>query len=1151
MANTVLESATVNNDVAAVMYNVTCSTEAATAAKTATASTKFALFSGVRVRVTFTNGNTANNPTLNINSSVDVPLKADNGNAVASMNAGTVLDIIYDGTNYLVSNIGTIPPVVKTWAEDKFALKTDALTGVTATSPLSASTSSGVANVTHDNSGVTAGSKGDTTNQTPSFGGTFKALSGTVDAKGHITAFDEHTVTMPSSEATQSASGLMSATDKTKLDGIASGADNVAFTQTQTSGSEIGTISINSTNTKLYAPIQTDVSGNAGTATALQTARLIDGASFDGSSNIIHYGVCSNTGSETTKNVSISSFTGTTLAAGARVFVKFAYSTIATSAAKLNVSGTGAYSILIRDGATPGFPAGYWDAGDVVEFVFSGNSWIVVGRGVASTGAYGVTKLSSSVSSTSELTAATTAAVSSAYALASGKPDLIPTTGVVPLMDGTASVGTSTTAARSDHVHPTDVNLVPIVGKGANILDNWYFVGGGTPGKYPINSGGKLSYAGTATVTIDRWYAYTATISVESSYLEINNSANGSVGYIWQPLKSEVAYALNGQDVTISVFDANGNLTTATFSFAQGTTQIVTDSTADMWIQHGSDDGIYVVANPYKTVRIVAIKFEIGNRQTLVRSVNGTYYLNDIPVNYGEELVNAMTDASDEPVWTNGKGINLLYNAYFIGGGNGALPVNHLGLSSYSNSGYTLDKWWQGPNITLTIEAGDIYLVNADSVNTRRIRQIVPNLSAYKGNSVTGTFLLASGKISTITMDIPASSDTNISVTPTVGASDNAWVNLVADFTNNYIEFNAFVNKSNSARIVAAKLELGNRQTLARNTNGTATGWVLNDPAPNYQVEVLRCSDGFNPIVGKGINLLDNAYFIGGGGDGALPVNQQGYTGANAYSTAGRTVDRWSNYANTNVGVEADGLSFSTNTALFQMIEPTRMRLGETYTLSAIVNGACYSVTFDYAATSTVASLNCGTAYLRFYGDMWSQTPSKNGVGFDAVTGATKVSAVKLELGIRQTLARLESGAWVLNDPTPVYSEELYKCQYYYWRKTYLPYETIGLGVAVANQWNAVVIQLGVARQMNQDAFANTNPAYPKKVLCTITPLNGGGIGNSPPVSFTGFQNQAYCTQSGSCVMYQTTATVTTDGAFYAYANDSTGLIIEVDAEQR
>ena len=79
--------------------------------------------------------------------------------------------------------------------------------------------------INHDNSGVTAGSKGDTSAKTPGFGGTFKALSGTVDAQGHLTAFAEHNVTIPSATATTAANGLMSSTDKIKLNSVASSAE--------------------------------------------------------------------------------------------------------------------------------------------------------------------------------------------------------------------------------------------------------------------------------------------------------------------------------------------------------------------------------------------------------------------------------------------------------------------------------------------------------------------------------------------------------------------------------------------------------------------------------------------------------------------------------------------------------------------------------------------------------------------------------------------------------------------------------------------------------------------------------------------------------------------------------------------------------------
>ena len=105
---------------------------------------------------------------------------------------------------------------------DTYDLKdSNALHSISGTSPISVSGSA----ISHANSGVTAASKGDTTDQTPTWGGTFKVPSGSVNATGHLTAFDEHTVTIPSSLASASENGLMSSEQYQKLAGLPGGDD--------------------------------------------------------------------------------------------------------------------------------------------------------------------------------------------------------------------------------------------------------------------------------------------------------------------------------------------------------------------------------------------------------------------------------------------------------------------------------------------------------------------------------------------------------------------------------------------------------------------------------------------------------------------------------------------------------------------------------------------------------------------------------------------------------------------------------------------------------------------------------------------------------------------------------------------------------------
>lgn len=63
-------------------------------------------------------------------------------------------------------------------------------------------------NYTHPNSGVTAGSFGDTTAQTPAYGATFKVPSFSVNAQGHITTAGEHTVKIPAAPADTGATSV-------------------------------------------------------------------------------------------------------------------------------------------------------------------------------------------------------------------------------------------------------------------------------------------------------------------------------------------------------------------------------------------------------------------------------------------------------------------------------------------------------------------------------------------------------------------------------------------------------------------------------------------------------------------------------------------------------------------------------------------------------------------------------------------------------------------------------------------------------------------------------------------------------------------------------------------------------------------------------
>ena len=75
--------------------------------------------------------------------------------------------------------------------------------------------------------------------------------------------------------ATTGANGLMSSSDKSKLDGIQADADAVSFSRSLSSGTKIGTININGTNTDIYAPTaEESVRYRVATSTTLGLVRI-------------------------------------------------------------------------------------------------------------------------------------------------------------------------------------------------------------------------------------------------------------------------------------------------------------------------------------------------------------------------------------------------------------------------------------------------------------------------------------------------------------------------------------------------------------------------------------------------------------------------------------------------------------------------------------------------------------------------------------------------------------------------------------------------------------------------------------------------------------------------------------------------------------
>ena len=249
----------------------------------------------------------------------------------ASQSAKVGDTFISDGTTWVLIPSGDEPSGTVT------SVKINATSPI-AVSSTSAITTSGTRTISHETSGATAGSYGDSGDQTPTYGGTFKVPYITVNDTGHVTGISAHTVKIPSSDNT------------------------------------------NTTYTFAYGTNQFTVTPSDGSASTIKvTPQLkIDGITSDTTDKEINcYGECSTAAGTAAKTVSITKGTFA-LATGSKVIVKFTNANTANNPT-LNVNSKGAKNIFhngarITTGTNKALLAG------TVEFVYDGTQFQLVGN---------------------------------------------------------------------------------------------------------------------------------------------------------------------------------------------------------------------------------------------------------------------------------------------------------------------------------------------------------------------------------------------------------------------------------------------------------------------------------------------------------------------------------------------------------------------------------------------------------------------------------------------------------------------------------------------------------------------------------------------------------------------------------------------------
>jgi len=210
---------------------------------------------------------------------------------------------------------------------------------------------------------------------------------------------------------------------------------------------------------------------------------------------------------------------------------------------------------------------------------------------------------------------------------------------------------------------------------------------------------------------------------------------------------------------------------------------------------------------------------------------------------------------------------------------------------------------------------------------------------------------------------------------------------------------------------------------------------ALIDMSETYQMTNPGAHIDATDVYNSNDNLLDNAYFVGGGsqlGDGVFPINQRGQTSYSAYTNS---IDRW--YAAAAMTIAADGISCG---VIVQKLPQVANLNGKTLTFSALLaDGTMLSgyAVFN-SASDTYFYRDAGASEFLMYNTYFG--------GFEVAT-QRKIAAVKLEVGTVSTLA---------NDVPPNFGEELRKC------KRYLRYVPLTRTPAVIGGNTAIVTLNGI-----------------------------------------------------------------------------------------
>lgn len=209
-------------------------------------------------------------------------------------------------------------------------------------------------------------------------------------------------------------------------------------------------------------------------------------------------------------------------------------------------------------------------------------------------------------------------------------------------------------------------------------------------------------------------------------------------------------------------------------------------------------------------------------------------------VNAAQRGVNSLGKGMEDLLpWSLASNENLLINWYF------ADPINQRGQTEYADAGYTIDRWHisgGSQNIKYNVSENTLSCTyNKDRYSV--ISQFIETPANLAGVKLTLSCLFEEMKKAIIQIwKIDSSNKVVVLASSGSWENDKSLLSISLTVPSNILntdKIRIIIQTQEKIKVVAAKLELGDHQTLAHpDANGN---WVLNDPPPDKALELAKC----------------------------------------------------------------------------------------------------------------------------------------------------------------------------------------------------------------------------------------------------------------------------------------------------------------------